>query len=451
MLYSRYRRILFFSARVIVNSIIWDLIFPRIGLKSYSKKTRQDRFVKYAISFRNMAIDMGGVLIKVGQFLSTRFDILPDEVTVQLSNLQDEVPPVPFSKIKEIVEKELGDSLGDLFTTFNPIPLAAASLGQVHEAQIYPPFKTEKGHVIENVVVKAQRPNIERIIQTDLSAISKVGRLLHYYGPIRRRVNLPSLIHEFSDILYEEIDYLLEGKNAEKFSLNFSHRREIRVPSVIWNLTTRHVITLENVQAIKITNYEMISQAGINRSEVASILLDTYLQQIFEDGFFHADPHPGNLFVQPLSSEYENDSLIKESWKLVFIDFGMVGTVSSNVKNGLRELLMGVGTKNIQRVIQSFETLGVLLPSADTKLLEKAGNELFEQFWGKNMTELFEISQDEILDYIKEFREIIYTFPFQIPQNLIFLGRTVGILSGMCTGLDPKFNVWDHLAPFAKK
>src|SRR6185503_3920336 len=210
---------------------------------------------------------------------------------------------------------------------------------------------------------------------------------------------------------------------------------------------TQRVLTLENVYAIKITDYDAITAAGIDRGQVAKVLIDTYLKQIIEDHFFHADPHPGNLFVTPIPATEEK----KASWKLTFVDFGMVGSVPEHLSDGLRELLIGVGTRNPTKGVQSFQTLDVLLPSADLKLLEQAESQRFDRFWGMSMNELRKVDHREMGQFAMQFRELMYEMPFQLPHNLLLLGRTVGILSGMCTGLDPNFNPWSQLAPYAQK
>jgi len=299
------------------------------------------------------------------------------------------------------------------------------------------------------VVVKVQRPDIERIIQTDLAALHTVGQWLKRYRPIRRRADVPALLDEFTRILYEEIDYLAEGKNADTFRLNFHGYPGVCVPQVIWTHTTRRALTLENVLAIKITDYPAIKAAGVNRAEVASRLLDTYLKQIFEDGFFHADPHPGNLFVTPIDNK--GSATGGPGWVLVFVDFGMVGKVPDSLRTGLRDLLVAVGTRDAARAVKAYQAMGVLLPEADLGRLEQAGALMFERFWGKDMTELTSMPYQEMRQFADEFRDLLFELPFQVPQNMIFLARCVGILSGMCTGLDPQFNVWEHLAPYAKK
>ncbi len=251
----------------------------------------------------------------------------------------------------------------------------------------------------------------------------------------------------FHGTLYEEIDYNAEGSNAEVFAKNFDGLDGIRIPSVIWSHTTKRVLTLEEVSGVKITDYEAISEAGIARSEVANRLLDTYLQQIFEDGFFHADPHPGNLFISPISSDEDE----KHPWQLIFVDFGMVGRVPESTRQGLRELVMGMGTRDGDRIIQAYKMLDILLPGADLDLLRKANEKIFAQFWGRSMSELRDISFEEMHEFMEEFRELLYDMPFQVPQDLLFLACAVSILSGLCTGLDPEFNVWNNLAPYAQK
>lgn len=456
MIRHRYRRIIFFSARTLIGFIYWDLFLPWMGLRGWSRRTRVVRIRRSAVAFRKLAVQMGGVLIKVGQFLSTRVDVLPKEFTDELKGLQDEVPAERFADIRKIAELEYGCRLEEKFEYFNPQPLAAASLGQVHQARIRHDGAqntvAQNGCTVTDVVVKIQRPNIQQIIDTDLAALRTVGEWLRRYPPIRRRADVPALIAEFAKILAEEVDYLAEGRNAELFAENFRGNPGIRVPCVIWSHTTKRALTLENVLAIKITDYEAISNSGISRAKVASRLLDTYMKQIFDDGFFHADPHPGNLFVYlppPQANLKQNEQ--EPNWQLTFVDFGMVGHIPTNTRDGMREMLIGVGTQDAARVVKSYQMLGLLLPNADLQLLEKAEARVFERFWGKNMMELSQVSPEEVRQFTGEFRELLYNMPFQIPQDFIFLARTVGILSGMCTGLDPKFNVWEHIAPYATK
>jgi predicted unusual protein kinase regulating ubiquinone biosynthesis (AarF/ABC1/UbiB family) len=445
MLRARYRRIVFYFGRVIISLLWWDVFLARLGFRRLGRRNRHRRMQRIAESYRTLAIEMGGVLIKAGQFLSARVDVLPKEVTDELAGLQDEVPPEDFEAIRQLAESELGEALERRFAHFEQQPLAAASLGQVHRASLrITPDPDSESPEIEHldVVVKIQRPHIESIIRTDLAALNTVGKWLKRYKPISKRANVPALMDEFSRILFEEIDYLAEGRNAETFQANFTGRQDVRVPRVFWPHTTQKVLTLEDVYGIKITDYADITEAGIDRKQVAKRLFDTYLEQIFQHEFFHADPHPGNLFVERLPES--------EAWRLTFVDFGMVGRIPANTRAGLREAVIGIGTQDSQRVVQAYRLLGMLLPGADLSLLEKAEQAMFERFWGKSMSELAEIDFAEMHEFAKEFRELIYDMPFQVPQDLMFLGRCVAILSGMCTGLDPEFNVWEAIMPFAR-
>jgi predicted unusual protein kinase regulating ubiquinone biosynthesis (AarF/ABC1/UbiB family) len=389
---------------------------------------------------------MGGVMIKVGQFLSSRLDVLPNEITTELAGLQDEVPPEDFEAIRAEAEQGLGAKLEKRFEKFEVIPMAAASLGQVHRARLC--VSVDEKPLFCDVVVKIQRPHIEQLIEVDLSAIRQVGRWLMKYRSIAQRVNVPALVEEFAKTIHEEIDYLAEGKNAEIFNENFKDDPGVHVPRVVWSHTTRRVLTLEDVFAIKITDYQTINSSGIDRAEVAIRLLDTYLKQIFEDGFFHADPHPGNLFVTPLKNKNENN---KPEWQLTFIDFGMVGHMPENLRQGLRELIIGVGTRDSPRMVRAYQTLNMLLPGANVQALEQAQSQLFDIFWGKSMTELRDVDYQQMMQFAERFRGLLLTMPFQLPQNLLNLGRAVAILSGMCTGLDPQFNLWKQIVPYATK
>jgi predicted unusual protein kinase regulating ubiquinone biosynthesis (AarF/ABC1/UbiB family) len=421
------------------------MFLRRIGFRKTVNRTRPNRLKRIAREYHDMAVEMGGVLIKVGQFLSARADMLPEEITSELSGLQDEVPPEDFNLIRELAENELGAPLSDKYAEFEEEPLAAASLGQVHRAKLWEAIN-DIPHDWVDVVVKVQRPDIETIIATDLSALRTVGGWLMRYKPIHLRADVPALLAEFSRILYEEIDYLAEGRNAETFAGNFQGVQGVRVPGVVWSHTTRRLLTLEDVYAIKVTDYDQITSAGISRQQVAKRLFDTYLRQIFEDGFFHADPHPGNLFVEPgVDDEDQND------WLLTFVDFGMVGHVPANMKAGLRELAIGLATKDADRMVNAYKMLNVLLPNADLELIAKAEAAVFDRFWGKTMEELRDIPFEEMHDFAKEFRELAYSMPFQVPQDIVFLLRTIAILSGICTGLDPKFNFWESLIPYAGK
>jgi len=447
LLRRRYFRILFFFLGAMLQMIWWDIILVRVIGRRLVKRGQMKRLGDIAARFRVLAISMGGVMIKVGQFLSARMDVLPAAVTDELSGLQDEVHAEEFAAIRKVVEEEFGAALENKFADFNPVPLASASIGQVHLARL----RLTDGLVVPDaasVVVKVQRPNIEVIVSTDLSALRVVGRWMNAYSVIRKRANIPALLEEFSRTLYEEMDYLHEGKNAEMFSANFAQNPSICVPQVHWSHTTRRVLTLENIPAIKITDYSAIEAAGIDRVDVANRLFDTYLKQVFEDGFFHADPHPGNLFVIP---ETWQDGAAAGSWKMVFVDFGMAGVISPELMESLRELMIGIGTRDSMRIIRTYQSMEILLPGADLELLERASGRVFERFWGKSTQDMLNFSRDEAMEFVHEFGTLLYDMPFQVPENLILLARALAILMGICSGLDPSFNVWALGVPYAQR
>ena len=445
VLRARYWRIVFFFGRVTLGFIVWEIVLRRLGLGGLVARTRAGRSRRTAVRFRALAVSMGGLMIKVGQFMSARLDVLPAEITDELSGLQDEVPPEAFEAIREVAQAELVLPLAEHYAWFDETPLAAASLGQVHRARLRESDAAEVGFT--EVVVKVQRPHIQQVIEVDLSALRRVGGWLQRYRPVRERADVRALVEEFAATTREEVDYLAEAGNAEAFAENFADDPRISVPRVAWELSARRVLTLEDVSAIRLGDHDAITAAGIDRAEVASVLADAYLQQIFTDAFFHADPHPGNLFVTPRPDAPAG----APRWQLTFIDFGMVGRVPDALRGGLRELVIAAGTRDGERMVRALTTMDVLLPSADLALIERATMQVFDRFGGLRMDELREIDHAEMMRFALQFRELLLDLPFQLPENLLLLGRCVGILSGICTGLDPEFNVWSTITPYASK
>jgi predicted unusual protein kinase regulating ubiquinone biosynthesis (AarF/ABC1/UbiB family) len=442
---GRYRRTIRFFTLLFVRIIVWEVVIRRVLGERFVARGRTERWRYYSRRFRKLATDMGGVMIKLGQFVSSRVDVLPPEITDELQGLQDQVPIVPFDYIKQTVERELGP-LTARYLWFNAEPIAAASFGQVHRAQL---------HNGDRVVVKVQRPNINDIVQTDLASLKVVARLSMRYGPIRRRANVPSLLEEFARVLWEELDYRKEAEHAQVFASMFAQDMGIYVPSVYPEHSTHFVLTLEDVTSIKLNDYTALEKAGIDRKEVAKRLLNCYLRQIFDYRFFHADPHPGNIFVYPLPEKAylngDGKKPDKRPFYIIFIDFGMVGRLTPRLQEGLRDTLVSVITQDVKGLIASYQKLGVLMPSADVARLEEATQAVFGKVWGLNMSELTNLPFDEMAGVAQEFSDLLISMPFQMPQDFIYLSRAVGILSGMCTGLDPQFDPWREMQPFTEK
>jgi predicted unusual protein kinase regulating ubiquinone biosynthesis (AarF/ABC1/UbiB family) len=455
---GRSQRALWFGARVFLNLIFWELILSRIFGQTRVAQGRLGRMIGFARQFRALALDLGGVWIKLGQFLSSRVDILPPSVIAELTDLQDAVPAEPTDQVIRTIERELGQPISQLFTEFEPNPIAAASFGQAHRALLNINTPSVTLPIAKNirVVVKIQRPNLDQIVATDLRSLKTIMGWAKWYRLVRERANVDDLVREFSDGILAELDYEQEARNAELFAHHFAHDAQVRIPKPYKSLTTRRVLVLENVEAIKITDYDGLAKANISRVAVGRKLFDTYLQQFFTDGFFHADPHPGNLFVQPLELAQAEQLEIELPadgacpFRLTFIDFGMVGTVPKAYEKELREIIIATSLKDARRVTAAAQRMGMFLPGADLFRIEQAVSMLFDKFWGLNTTDLVNVSFDEMFSFAAEFRDLLSTLPFQMPQNMLYLGRAANILSGMSTALDPQFNPWKEIQPFAQ-
>ncbi|PJF21612.1 MAG: hypothetical protein CUN56_10190 [Phototrophicales bacterium] len=438
----RFWRTLVYAGLLFIRILFWQVYVAQY-LPDYVKKNELKRWVKYSRGFRKFAIAQGGVFIKLGQFISTRVDILPAAIIKELESLQDEVPTIPFKQIKKVVEDELG-ALEARYSWFNPEPIAAASLGQVHRAKLLDGTR---------VVVKVQRPNIRTICYTDLAAMRIIAKIAMRFQFISRRADAVGLVEEFGAVLLEELSYKHEAYNAARFAEMFKHDPGVYIPTVYYEHSTDQVLTIEDVTSIKITDFEAMEKAGINRKQVAKRLMDTYLKQVFDEYFFHADPHPGNLFVYPLPVE---DITIDfgvngRPFYLIFVDFGMTGTLTHEIADGMVTTLYSVLTRDVEGLVKSYQRLGFLLPGADIPRIIEAARAAFDQVWGLSMMELKQVDYDKMVDLAEEFSDLMRSMPFYIPQDFIYLGRTISILSGMCTSLDPLYNPWYDLQPYTEK
>ncbi|MDR7083782.1 putative unusual protein kinase regulating ubiquinone biosynthesis (AarF/ABC1/UbiB family) [Arthrobacter ginsengisoli] len=439
---ARYRRILRFAAWHLAVTWWFELFLSRIGLARIAERTRAKRMRHFAQRFHVLAVDLGGLMIKVGQFLSSRLDVLPPEITAELEGLQDEAPPVSFPAIRALAEAELGAPLDRVFASVEATPIAAASLGQAHRAELLRTDAEDTG--LENVVLKVQRPGIDAIVDVDLAALRKVGGWLSHVRLVSDRADMPALVEEFAQTSLEEIDYLHEAANAERFAADFDDDDRVIVPDVLWERSTRRVLTLEDVTAIKITDVAALLAAGIDPVQVAPVFASVMFDQIFTTGFFHADPHPGNIFVTPNA-----DSSAQHPWKLTFIDFGMMGEVPPTTRSGLRKLLIAAASRDGKGLVTAIRGVGVLVPSADTAELERAMTHLFARFGGMGFAELREVDPREFRDFALEFGDVVRSLPFQLPENFLLIIRAMSLTSGVCSSLDARFNLWDSVEPYA--
>jgi predicted unusual protein kinase regulating ubiquinone biosynthesis (AarF/ABC1/UbiB family) len=450
--FRRYRKVRRFVARVFLHVVWWDVVLNVPGLRRF-RRPPTERWAEISRRYRTLAGGMGGVLIKLGQFLSTRVDILPPEVTRELAGLQDEVPPESFEDVVRQIEEDFGRPLDQIFSSLWPEPVGAASLAQVHRARL-------PGG--EEVVVKVLRPGIGVLVETDLAAARLALRLLRFSRRIRTRVNLDRLGAEITETTRAELDLAGEGRNAERFARDFADDSRVYIPKVFWEWSARRTLTLENVGWIKMGDLAAIDRAGIPRPEVARVLYRIYMQQIFAHHFVHADPHPGNLFVRPLPLEGElpfgpGDPVpappegVERPFQVVFVDFGMVAVIPERLRAALREYAIGLGTRDAARIVQSYVAAGVLLPGADLRRLEEVHEELFARFWGVSLGNLREAAFSQASYFLLEYRDLIYEIPFQVQVDLLFTSRAVGLLAGMATHLDPEFDPWAETMPFAQR
>lgn len=442
---ARYRRITRFAARYLVQTWWFELFLPRIGLARLVARGRGARLQRFAQRFHVLAVDLGGLMIKVGQFLSSRLDVLPPEITKELEGLQDEVPPVAFDAIRALAEVELGVPLERAYSFVDPIPLAAASLGQAHRARLSDADAEDTG--LRDVVVKIQRPGIDRVVDVDLRALRRVGGWLSRIRLVSDRVDAPALVEEFAATSLEEIDYLHEAANAERFAQEFAGDARVSVPEVAWERTTRRVLTLQDVTAIKINDIDGLRAAGIDPAEVAIDFASVMFDQLFVDGFFHADPHPGNIFVTPHAAT--DEPATGRAWHFTFVDFGMMGEVPPGLRKGLRRVLIAAASRDGTGMVDGIREVGVLLPSADTAELERAMTTLFARFGGMGFAELAEVDPREFRAFAIEFGDVVRSLPFQFPENFLLIIRAMGLVSGMCSSLNPAFNIWDAVEPYA--
>lgn len=450
--FRRYRKARRFVIRVFLHAIFWDVILNVPGLRRF-RRAPLARYSVIARRYRALAAEMGGVLIKLGQFFSTRVDILPPEITQELAGLQDEVPPERFEDVVRQIEEDFGRPLLTVFEHISREPIGAASLAQVHRARL-------PGGAM--AVVKVLRPGIDVLVETDLAAARLALRLLRFSKTVRRRVDLHRLGNEITDTTREELDLAAEGKNAERFAQLFAGDTRVYLPKVFWDWSARRTLTLENVGWLKIGDLATLDAAGISRPEVARDLYRIYLQQIFTHSFVHADPHPGNLFVRPLPIKGEAPFAPGDPvppppgggtrpFQIVFVDFGMVAVIPERLRGALREYAIGLGTRDAARLVQSYVAAGVLLPGADLRRLEEVHEELFARFWGVSIGSLRETAFSEAEYFFREYRDILYELPFQVQVDLLFASRAVGLLAGLATHLDPEFDPWAETLPFAQR
>ncbi len=367
-------------------------------------------------------LDLGPTFIKVGQALSTRADLLPLEYVQALGQLQDRVPAFNTEQAIALIESELGNSIHTLYRDFDHFPLASASLGQVHKARL---------HTGEDVVVKVQRPGLETLFNLDFEVLHRLVRFSQRYVPGIRKYDLEAIYHEFFDLLYKEIDYIHEGKNAEQFQQNFLGYPRVTVPKVYWRYTTRKVLTLEYVPGIKIDDRQTLEACNINAKEIIQLGICCYLKQLLQDGFFQSDPHPGNMAVS-------------QDGNLIFYDFGTMAEVKPIAKDQMIKTFFAVLRKDTDEVVNTLTYMGLIEPVADMRPVRRVVAFMLDKFTEKPID----------LQAFDQLRGEIYLMfeqqPFRLPAQMTFILKSLTTLDGIARTLDPEYNLLAASKPFIK-
>jgi predicted unusual protein kinase regulating ubiquinone biosynthesis (AarF/ABC1/UbiB family) len=404
-----------FTLRVFLNTRDW------LGRKH--EKTSEQLHEEGTI-LREKFLKLGPTFIKIGQTMATRADLLPVEYIQELSKLQDEVPPFPTEQAREIIETELRAKIEDVFESFEDTPVAAASLGQVHRARL------RTGQI---VAVKVQRPDLAEHIEFDIKVLRRIARFITRYPNLIRGVDWQGTIDEFHTTIFEEMDYSQEARNAEIFRKNFAEWKEVYVPTIYQIFSTNRLIVMEFIEGLKVTDIEQLEAAGKNPPEIVRLLARTYLKQLLEDGFFHADPHPGNLRVMP-------------DGRLAFFDFGMVGRISMELQSKLINAFFHIVERDVHGLVDDMVRLGFIELSPNEEARFKPVIEgLFDRYLSLRLGDV------KFKELIFDLAHVIYEFPFRIPASFTYIVRAIMTLEGIGTMVDPNFNFFEVARPYAKR
>ena len=385
---------------------------------------KEARLEKQAAWMRQSLIDLGPTFIKIGQALGTRADLLPLAYVKELATLQDNVPAYPTADAFARIEAELGRSLHELYPEIDSEPIAAASLGQVYRARL----KTG-----EEVAVKVQRPDLESTIIFDVAILFRLVKLTNRFFPkANENADWEGMLHEFHATIFEEMDYVKEGRNADRFRYNFRTWRAIRVPKIFWSHTSTRVLTLEFIRGTKVVDIAGLKANRISPVKVNRLLIRTYLKQLLEDGFFHADPHPGNL-------------LVMDSGHLAFFDFGMVGRINPKLQSQMIDAFFHVVGRDVHGLGQDIINLNVLKPGVDPETVRPVVEGLFTHYLNLKLGEV------NFKELTYDLAEVMYEYPFRLPSNFTYIMRALMTLEGIGVVTDPDFSFFETAKPFAKE
>jgi predicted unusual protein kinase regulating ubiquinone biosynthesis (AarF/ABC1/UbiB family) len=388
-----------------------------------SETNRDVNQEKQAVWLKDKLIELGPTFIKIGQSMGTRADLLPLPFVVALGELQDNVPPFSNAIAFARIEKELGRKINEAYQEFETQPVAAASLGQVYRARL---------HTGEEVAVKVQRPNLETTIKGDLEILKKVANFAERFPQLNENADWSGMLREFNETIHEEMDYAAEGKNAERFRESFKNWDNVHVPKIYWNATTKKVLTMEFIHGTKVTDLEELQNKSISPEKVNRLLIRTYLKQLLEDGFFHADPHPGNLLVMP-------------DGRLAFFDFGMVGRITPELQSKMIDAFFNVVGKDPGGIAQNLIDLDFLKPGTDAKTVRPVVEKMFEFHLNLKLKDV------NFKELTYDLADVMYDYPFRLPSNFTYIMRALMTLEGIGIITDPEFNFFETAKPYAKE
>lgn len=415
--------------REIMNAFLkngFSHILFRLGItdRTSSKKdgavmNMQDIGVKLRLTLQ----ELGPTFIKLGQIASSRRDLVPFEIADELEKLQDHVAPFPFEQVKEIIETELEMPIDSLFTEFEKEPIATASIGQVHAARL------SSG---EKVAVKVQRPNIYHVVNKDLTILSDLARFLEDNMDWAEAYRLQDMVDEFARSLRDELDYRVEARSGERIAKQFEGVPTVHIPSIFWDLSTSKVLTSELIHGVKVNDLERLDAEGYDRERIAERIVHSMLDQILMAGFFHGDPHPGNIFVLP-------NNVIS------YLDFGMVGRLDDDMKYHFATLIIQLRKGNTENMIKTLDAMGILSDDTDMMTFKKDVDHLQSKY--------YDVPFEEIKPgaFFLDLFRIAYRHRIQIPTEITILGKSILTLEGFITKLAPGFSIMSAVEPFGKK
>jgi ubiquinone biosynthesis protein len=371
--------------------------------------------------FRLALEELGPTFVKFGQLLSSRPDLIPGELAEELKKLQDEVPPLPFEEIQGLLEEELGSPVAEVFGSFNPRPYAAASIAQVYEATL------KQG---DRVMVKVQRSGIKRIIEDDISILFYLAHLLEKYAPETRLYNPVGMVEEFSQSIRRELDFMLEASNLERMREIFQGDRSVYIPRVYWELTSQRVLVLEQVEGIPVDEVDRLTAVGLDRRQIAKSGCRAFLKQVFEFGFFHADPHPGNI-------------LIMSDGTVAFVDFGIMGRLDTQLRTHIANVFLALIDRDYERLVNEYLMMGYISPETDINKFKSDIIDLIDPYYGQPLKNI------KVGALFSQTAKLMVKYRVEAPVDLMLLIKTLVFVEGIGRQLDIDFNLLEMSKPYA--